>query len=216
MPTGYTCGILDGSIKDFKEFATVCMRAFGATIHMRDDDLTKSYEPRIPSDYYKRSLDDSIKKLKNINKLTDDEIVEEEKKSLEKYIIDYNKYIIEKKNNKKLLSNFLKEAYEFEPPTEEHVEFRNFMIDQIQKTIVGDCNYKYYEKEIAIITERLNNIDPIELRNKKIEFLNEDIIRAKQSYQEEIDRCNLSNNWVTDLTRTLDNIKRKKKLKTLE
>lgn len=216
MPTGYTEGILNGTTKDFKEYATMCMRAFGATIHMRDENLTKSYEKREPSDYYKKSLDDSIKELDFFYKLTDVEIVEKEKKSLEKCIKNYREYVIERKKNKKRLLIFLKEAYNFEPPTEEHVEFKKFMIEQIKKTIEWDCDYKYYENEILKTEDKINNIDPIELRKKNIEYLNEDIIRAKQHYQEEIDRCNLSNNWVTDLTRTLDNIKRKKKLKTLE
>ena len=39
MPTGYTAGILEGKIKTFPEFAKICMRAFGAAIHMRDNGL---------------------------------------------------------------------------------------------------------------------------------------------------------------------------------
>jgi len=46
MPTGYTQGILDGTTKDFKEFAKHCMKAFGACVHMRDDDMKKEYEER--------------------------------------------------------------------------------------------------------------------------------------------------------------------------
>lgn len=41
MPTGYTAGILDNKITTFSEFALLCSRAFGATIHMREDDLDK-------------------------------------------------------------------------------------------------------------------------------------------------------------------------------
>lgn len=53
MPTGYTAGILDGEINTFEEFAKTCMRAFGATIHMRDEPLSKTYEPEKTSDYHK-------------------------------------------------------------------------------------------------------------------------------------------------------------------
>ena len=37
MPTGYTSGVQDGSIKHFNEFVWDCARAFGSLIHMRDD-----------------------------------------------------------------------------------------------------------------------------------------------------------------------------------
>ncbi len=62
MPTGYTAGILDGKITTFQQFAKQCMRAFGATIHMRDDDMDAEITPRTPSDYYSKE----IEKAKNI------------------------------------------------------------------------------------------------------------------------------------------------------
>jgi hypothetical protein len=61
MPTGYTAGILDGKINTFPEFATECMKAFGACIHMRDDDISTTYRPRKVDDYY-------IKKIKEIKR----------------------------------------------------------------------------------------------------------------------------------------------------
>ena len=56
MPTGYTNGILNGEIKTFDEFAKQCIRAFGAAIHMRDDDFNKEYEKRKPDNYYINSF----------------------------------------------------------------------------------------------------------------------------------------------------------------
>ena len=44
MPTGFTAGILDGKINSFREFALVCVRAFGAAAHMRDDGLNIEYK----------------------------------------------------------------------------------------------------------------------------------------------------------------------------
>ena len=35
MPTGYTAGIIDGTTKDFKEYAKHCERAF--MIHLREE-----------------------------------------------------------------------------------------------------------------------------------------------------------------------------------
>lgn len=44
MATGYTCGIVDGTTKTFKEFAFKCIRAFGAAAHMRDEPISKPFK----------------------------------------------------------------------------------------------------------------------------------------------------------------------------
>jgi len=44
MPTGYTCQVQDGMITEFKEFALLCARNFGACITLRDEPLS----PDIP------------------------------------------------------------------------------------------------------------------------------------------------------------------------
>lgn len=46
MPTGYTAGIIDGKIKDFKEFAKLCSRAF--IVHLRDEPINSEYKKREP------------------------------------------------------------------------------------------------------------------------------------------------------------------------
>jgi hypothetical protein len=37
MPTGYTAGVADGTITEFREYALLCARAFGACIMLRDE-----------------------------------------------------------------------------------------------------------------------------------------------------------------------------------
>ena len=54
MPTGYTAGILDGTVKDFNEFAKKCSRAF--MIHLRDEPFDSEYKKREPSDYHSKNL----------------------------------------------------------------------------------------------------------------------------------------------------------------
>ena len=65
MPTGYTGYIVDGDITEFKDFAKLCMRACGATIHMRDEPTDKEYEPRTPSDYHLTSISRAENRIKN-------------------------------------------------------------------------------------------------------------------------------------------------------
>ena len=77
MPTGYTAGIIDGEITTFEQFAIQCTRAFGATIHMRDNPLDSPYEPRTPSDHYVNSLQSQREKLEETKTMTDEAIVQD-------------------------------------------------------------------------------------------------------------------------------------------
>ena len=84
MPTGYTAGILDGKITTFPQFAKQCMRAFGATIHMRDDDMDAEITPRTPSDYYSKEIEKAKQLLKDAETFSDEVIVKNRKEELEK------------------------------------------------------------------------------------------------------------------------------------
>lgn len=58
MPTGYTAGIADGTITDFKTFALQCARGMGALVMMRDEPWDAPIPERFePSDYHKKELE---------------------------------------------------------------------------------------------------------------------------------------------------------------
>ena len=81
MPTGYTAGIIDGSIKTFEQYAKTCVRAFGAAIHMRDDSLSEEYVPREPGDYHLNALNRAKKQLNQSKKMTDTKIIKDRNKA---------------------------------------------------------------------------------------------------------------------------------------
>src|SRR5688572_13460567 len=83
MPTGYTAGILSGETKSFKQFAIDCMRAFGATIHMRDEPMDKPYEPRTPSEYYSKRIGELKKQISDLTSTRDFDLIGIERGELE-------------------------------------------------------------------------------------------------------------------------------------
>ena len=109
MPTGYTAGILDGTIKDFPTFAKQCMRAFGATIHMREEPASKEYEPRVPSDYHKQQLGYAMKDLEKLGKMSDIELLDDEGRRLKECEREHIKGIAKVTQQKKKLDNMFKE-----------------------------------------------------------------------------------------------------------
>lgn len=206
MPTGYTAGILDGKITTFEQFATQCMRAVGATIHMREDDMDAKYKPRIPSKYHKKQIAFYKRKLKEALNITYEDICKEYKDNLSERRKSYVKYVIERRINAGVMNDMLSKVQAWQAPTPEHIEFKKFMIGQLQDTIKCDCDPTYYENEIREIDlqiEELPYIEFAQLRKERIEQAERDIEYHIEEYKAEVDRCNESNEWVETLLKSL-------------
>jgi hypothetical protein len=204
MPTGYTAGIIDGDITTFKQFATLCMRNFGATVHMRDDDMDAEYKPRVPSTYHAEAIEEAKLKLWDMENLTDEELIEQEIKSLN----ESKQYAVESikksKETRAKLEAMLEEVMKFKPPTPDHVGAWEFMIQQIKDTIQWDCDTKYSEESIVRAEVALESIDPDEIRGSVKANALEDIARHEKGLAEEIKRCNEANEWVKQFLKAID------------
>ena len=143
MPTGYTDKIKDGIT--FEQYALDCSRAFGALIHMRDLPLNVEIPDIVePSNHYSNKLEEARKKLTHLKKMSmKRRIALYEKES--KHITRENKEAIERK--KSLEAKYramLEKVVDWNPPSEDHVRLREFMIEQIEQSINYDCD-TYYE-----------------------------------------------------------------------
>lgn len=197
MPTGYTAGIIDGEITTFEQFATQCTRAFGATIHMRDNPMDSPYEPRTPSEYYANSLQSHREELKKMESLTDEEIVQEFETST-KENLDYHEKALEKgKANLEKLNSILSSVKAWVPPTEEHEGLRTFMIEQITCTIKMDEDPSYHLNKIVQIKQEIEGgIDPKVYREERMKEIKESLIFYETEHQKELVRCKQSNDWM--------------------
>jgi len=197
MPTGYTAGILDGKVNTFEEFATVCTRAFGATIHMRDDSLDSPYEPRTPSDYYINSIQSKRERLEEIESMTDEKIVEDFNSQLKENLDYHQAKLEEDTKNLKKLSSMLESAKSWVPPTEDHESFRNFMIEQLESTIKVDGDPSYHVNKIIEIKKQMEGgINPREYREETIQEIKRQISYYETEHQKELVRCKDSNEWM--------------------
>lgn len=200
MPTGYTAGILDGTITDFKGFASTCMRAFGATIHMRDEGLDKEYEPREPSDYHLDQIQDYKKEIELAESMTEEEYVTKEKTLMKEELVSVENSISKKKEQFKKLEKMLEEARNWNPPTDEHQEFKSFMMDQLERTIQFDADVEYYERKREELLDRFGEIlDGKEIKERTLDSLRSSLAYYTKSHQEELERCEKSNKWVKDV-----------------
>ena len=197
MPTGYTAGILDGKVNTFEEFATVCTRAFGATIHMRDNPMDSPYEPRTPSDYHTNSIQSKRERLEEIESMSDEKIVEDFNTQLGEDLKYHQTKMEEDKRNLEKLNSMLESAKSWVPPTEDHQPFRNFMIEQVESTIKVDGDPSYHvNKMVGIKKQMEEGINPKEYREETIQEIKSQISYHKTEYQKELVRCKDSNDWM--------------------
>ena len=197
MPTGYTSGIIDGDITTFEQFATQCTRAFGATIHMRDDSLDVPYEPRTPSEYYTSSLQSRKEELERIKAISDEEIIQELQSSWKENLEYHEKGLERDKANLEKLNSILASAKAWVPPTEDHEGLRDFMIEQIESTIKVDGDPSYHVNKIVQIKQEMKDgIDPKVYREERIKEIKDKISYYEVEHQKELVRCKQSNDWM--------------------
>ena len=214
MPTGYTAGLLDGTINTFPDFAKLCMRNFGATIHMRDENMDTEYEPRTPSDYHSNALSEARRELENAESVSDEELIKARKKELLKSKKYHLAQIEENDANKIKLEGLIKDIEAWAPPTEEHNGIKQFMIQQIESTLDYDCSTDYHKKELQYIKQKLDNVNANVIRADIVETANKDIAYHLKEYKEELKRCAGANQWVEDLMNSLPKTIRAKSQKS--
>jgi hypothetical protein len=197
MPTGYTAGIIDGKITTFEQFATQCSRAFGATIHMRDNPLDSPYEPRTPSEYYVNSLQSQREKLEEMKTMTDEAIVQDFENLLNDSLKYHERELEKTKVNLGRLNSIMESAKSWVPPTEDHEGVRDYMIDQLEITIKADGDPSYHVNKIVQAKKELEEgIDPKVYREEKIKEIEDRISYYGAEVQKELERCKQSNDWM--------------------
>ena len=203
MPTGYTEPILKGKITEFKDYAKLCMRAFGATIHMKDDYLDVEYEPRVPEKFYHEKIIELKSELDMLIKMSDEEILDKRQTEIKNDIKYHEEKLIETKENEEKLLKMLKSATTWEPPTDEHSGIKKFMIEQITETLKYDADSKWYVLEIKRLNELLTNINLSKVKEHYSKKLNKDIQYYIERGELEIKRVKESNKWVEQLLKSL-------------
>ncbi len=208
--TGYVYGLINDNL-NFKQFASTCAYAFGALASYRDSDVDRTTLPddsvvieKLEEDstlrYYKESLKEYTDKLNLLKSYTEEQKIEYGKSSI-KEKLEYNKRELERElKEKKIVQDMLKKVEAWEPPTKDHVNFKSFMINQLnQSQFIDD----YYQTVI----NNYSNITPLQIFNNEVRDLKEDIKRCKKRIKEESKKSQIKTcgDWVKQLKQSLEN-----------
>lgn len=197
MPTGYTAQIADGI--SFRQFALNCARAFGALITMRDEpNDAKIPEKFEPTDYHVNKLKELEVEYAELKEMKDSKAEKRARLEYEKELESHKKYIEDKHELKLKYLAMLDEVKKWTPPTSDHIEYKEFMISQIEQSIDFDCSTTYLTKP-QLKSGRV-------WLNGKLEKVLRDIEYHKKEHAEEVERVNGRNNWVNALRNSLPSV----------
>lgn len=201
MPTGYTAGVVDGSVKTFEEFAKKCMRAFVG--HMRDDPWDADYAPVRPSDYERESVEKLTKELKEIEAEDEARLWDAEVKRIKSSIQDYVKLSKERCKKNKRLKAMLQRVKAFVPPTDRHACIKDFMIQQLE---ISNENSDFCLRCIEDYNKTLQAGMPKDYKKHLIAEKKQELKRAKKAYAEEVARCEANNKWCDEFLRAIKEV----------
>ncbi|MDY4494940.1 MAG: hypothetical protein SPE24_08700 [Erysipelotrichaceae bacterium] len=206
MFTGYTAFIEDGTITTGKEFLLLCSSAFGIALDIRDEPLTVPTPTHFePDNYYQRRYDEAVKKLAEGRKITFGEAREHMRKTHADKVERAKLAIIRMKSINDKYAEVRGQIVRWNPPTEEHKRIKNFALEQIDMCINPESMFEYYQK---IIDEPF--IDSNEAVQKYMEefigYLEQDVARAKEALEREIENAKGKTVFMKEFIDSLDNI----------
>lgn len=196
MATGYTCKIEKG--QSFKDFAIGCARAFGANIMLRDEPVNKPIPKYEPSPYHNNELARAKKDLAGFLKKSEDDLREEFNKERTDSLKAAENRTNSTRELKQKYETMLEKVKAFTPPTEDHINYKNFMIEQIESSILFDCEHSYSTEQPETPFE--------EWKAERLQDLEDDIEYHEREYEEEVRRTNERNEWNQKLFDALKDI----------
>lgn len=202
MPTGYTYKLLKGKGQTFPEFAKTCARAFGAFVHMRDDSMDKPLPKTVKVDkYHEKSLKKANARLVKLQAMSPAQKTIYGAKLLERDI----KHCISARNKvlkeNGILQQMAEKVRNWTPPTSEHINLKEFMLQQLNTSETGTG---YYDE----LLEKLQAMGPADAYKKDLENTLWEVNYHMEKMGEEKKRIEGANLWIKNLFESLERYER--------
>lgn len=195
MPTGYTADLHDGKAVSFADFALDCARAFGALVTLRDSpdaDIPDEFEP---ASYHADRLAEAEAWLTELQLMSLDECYRRARDEFDEWQRRRDEHIREADARRQRYEDMLVRVHRWQPPTPDHVGLKEFMVDQLRKSIEFDCSTRWYPEAPPI--------SPYEWRDGQIEKARKDIERHREEHAKEVQRAADRTAWVRALRDSL-------------
>jgi hypothetical protein len=200
MPTGYTSDIKDGIT--FKQYAMSCARAFAACVTMKDEPFDAKIPEFKPSEYHAEKVIELHKELELIENMSIKEASARAKKEHEESVRSENEFFQGCTDLRKKYENMLVQVEAWEPPSTDHIEYKEFMISQIKQSIDFDCHEP--DKDGEHTYGYVPKMSGDRWKNSKISEIKESIEYHKKEDKAERERVANRNRWIRKLCESFD------------
>ncbi len=190
MPTGYTAYVQDGAT--FEEFVWQCARGFGAMIEMRDEPADSPVpESFAPSAYHKDKLAALEQEHSRLDAMTADEAAEAAAAEREQVVQANAARAAKCAETRQRYEAMIAQVKTWQPPSDDHSQLKEFMLDQLRESIRFDCDGVYQAE--------LPPADGTEWLARNRERVACERAYHHKAYGEELERVNGRNEWVRKL-----------------
>jgi len=196
MPSGYTEDVADGKVTEFRDFAMNCARAFGALIHMRDDPSSAAIPDVIePSTYHADRLAEARDKMTALEAMTRADKEAAADAAYRDEIAADARYATRIAEQKSRYDAMIAKAAAWTPPTPDHAEMKNFMLQQLRDSVDFDCSNRTSRVPVKLTAD--------EWYSKAAAKCSEDIARHSEEHAKEVERAASRTAWVKALRQSL-------------
>lgn len=198
MPTGYTAKLMEKG-QSFPEFVMTCARSFGALITMRDDPMDAEIPEKFePSPYYKNALADAHAEFARLRDMSPEEQLAYGEKAKADTIAKEIEWLARDTEENVRLQMMEARVKEWEPPTPEHVELKNFMLQQLDISKRDTGYIKRYLAEAQAKEPMQYYRDALAKAERSIKYHTEEMAKEQE-------RMEGRTEWVRQLRESLKN-----------
>lgn len=195
MPTGYTSTLHDGE-QSFEDFIWDCARAFGALITLRDEPDARIPEVFLPSPYYANQVRDAEERIAWLEGLSPSARQAEASEAYLKASGRHAQRSSERDAMRARYEAMLAKVRAWTPPTGEHQELRDFMVQQLEESIRFDC----YDQEAP------SPVTADEWLRHELALTKRHLDYCRKALVEEEERCRQRTEWVRELRNSLEGV----------
>lgn len=195
MPTGYTAGLYEGD-ESFETFVMHAARGMSVLMLMRDAPFDAPIPDKFePSDYHTKALHDARTRLETAMALTEAQAEELARIANERRTAEYEEAKAKDAARRRRYEEMLAKVEAWQPPTDDHMGFKRFMLEQLTESIRYDCG--------GGVSDPPKPITAIEYGENEIRRAFDDIYYHKDQLAKEEARCAQRTAWVKALRESL-------------
>lgn len=207
MPTGYTAKLYEGEEQSFNEFVLECSRAFGAMISLRDDPHAEIPAELEVDPFYFTQVEKAQKELEQLRNASDAELLVQAKSEREYTLSSQYENAVRTEAARQGYTDMLAKVQAWVPPTDEHVNIKAFMVEQLESSLRSDCRNEPVDLEElrALATRPVedSDIDIEKFRSEELKYAERRLAYATKNLADQRKNVADKNRWIKALRDSL-------------